>query len=176
MKLGSLRLVLASFALAAAFAADAAAQFNQEQKAVYDKLLEAQELNDVREMERIAKRDKAIVEQIYDVLEGQMAYNDSIDAWEEIKTLASMLDQANAGNAWTLRMQFVSKMSKEQRQERADLRTQYGGLQNQIAAASKNRDKVALKEAAAALLEIADKFQKAGDPEYEAYALVLVAN
>ena len=169
-------LCLALVATFAIFAADASAQFTQEQRKVYDDLLEAQELNDVRAMERIASRNTEEVEGIFDVLEGQMAYSDSIDGWEEVKLLAGILDQAKGGNAWTLRMQFVSKMSLDQRQKRADLRSQYGGLMNSLAQASKDRNKVALKELTDSMVSLADEFAKVGDPEYEAYSVVILAN
>ncbi len=59
---------------------------------------------------------------------------------------------------------------------RAELRSMYGGLRGQLAQASEKRNKVALKELSTQLVGLADQFRDLGDPEYEAYCLVIVAN
>ena len=86
---------------AALFAGERASaqQFDAQQQKVLDELREARDLNDVRAMERIVERNHDVVAGIYEVLETQTAYSDSIDLWEEIKELARLLDQAENTNA-----------------------------------------------------------------------------
>lgn len=154
----------------------AAQQLDPAQQKVLDELREARELNDVRAMERIVQRNKEVVVQIYEELEGQATYSDSIELWEEIKEIARLLDQAEGTNAWSLRAAHVSKMSLDDRLKRQELRAQYVGLRAILRQIAENRDKLRIKEVEPQVLELAEKFGQLGDPEFQAYTLSELAS
>ncbi len=149
----------------------AQAQFTPEEQKVYQKFQDAQSLNDLREMEKIAQRNGTELVGVYEVLEGQMAFSDSIEGWEEIKTIARVLDEAKGDNTFSIRMNAVMKMSTEQRQKRVDARRRFDGIKAALQTALKQNDKEAMRERSEQMQAVAQEFGELGDAEYQAYSL-----
>jgi len=176
MKLSGFRSGLVLFAITLLAAPSFGQGFTAEEQKVYDQFLEAQEMDDVREMGQIARKNKDICKVIYRKLEGQMAFSDSIDAWQAIKTLADAMDEADGSNVFGLRTKRVMGMDAETRKLRADLVSQYSGLYVQLKRATESRDVPAIQEASNQMLAVAEKLGKIEEAEFQAYCLAEVAN
>lgn len=145
------------------------------QRKVYDKFLEAGELNDSKEMANIARRYKTEVEAIFEVLEQELCYSDEISKWEEIKAVGRALDELSASNQRAVRMTMVGKLALEQRQKRNDAINNYAAVRGAMEAAAKAKDAAKVTELLPQLEELAKQFEGFGDAEYQAYALCEMA-
>lgn len=162
--------------LGAALAVDAAAQgFSEQQNKVWADFKEAMELGDVRQMAKIASRDRAECKFIYNTLEAQMAYNDSIAAWDDIKALGKALDEEKGSNVYELRMKRVMGMDLDQRKKRDDLCSQYVGLLNVINKAKADKDKPKIQATLTQFGEVAEGLRAIGEVEYQAYCIAEIA-
>lgn len=146
-----------------------------EERKVWESFQEAEKLRDIKEMEKIALRNKKEMGTIFEAFSWELTNNDSIEVWDKLKSVGRALDDAQGGNYHRVQLKLLEKMSVDDRAKRGESYNEYTGLRSTIQTAVQSKDKEAIKAAAPPLRDLAAKFQAYGDPITQSYCLVEVA-
>jgi hypothetical protein len=158
-------------------ASTAAAQVDLEGPAAttWKELMAAEELNDSREIEKIVRKNRDMVAEIFLYVEAALAYDDSLDVWDQGKKVAGWLDRDADNNEFATKLEIIEKIPLEKRPERQALKNDYAALRPQLQAAWKNRENEKVNELIPQMSELAQKFQDFGDAVYQSWCLIEVA-
>ncbi|MBI4878922.1 MAG: hypothetical protein HY812_04575 [Planctomycetes bacterium] len=147
-----------------------------EQK-IYDKVLAAAELNDVKEISKVVEQYHEECAHIYAVLEIRALPCEAEEDWNEVKLLGRALDEVEQGNVYALRFKTVYGLGVEARRERRDSMTRLSDLNAKVRSARSDPTQTeVLNEGLTQLQELAAVFEKLGDAQHQAYCLGIVAD